>query len=155
MLFLQFQIGQDRYVIDARQVVEVLPLVALKQFPQAPDGVAGAFNYRGTPVPVLDLSRLALGQPAASHTSTRILILAYADGAGVNHLLGLMVEKATHTLTLSADDFQNAGVETPDTPYLGPVHTDARGLIQWVDVRRLLPEPVRELLFTQAAREVA
>ncbi len=37
---------------------------AIKQIPQAPPGVAGVFNYRGAPVPVIDLSELALGRPA-------------------------------------------------------------------------------------------
>jgi len=50
MLFLLFQLGQDRYALEASRVIEVLPLVSLKRIPQAPRGVAGLFNYRGRPV---------------------------------------------------------------------------------------------------------
>jgi chemotaxis-related protein WspB len=44
MLFLVFQLGTDRYAIEAAQVVEVLPLVNAKHIPRAPRGVAGLFN---------------------------------------------------------------------------------------------------------------
>ena len=54
MLFLLFQLGKERYALEATRVVEVVPLLALKQLPQAPKGVAGIFNYRGRPVPAGD-----------------------------------------------------------------------------------------------------
>ena len=38
MLFLLFQLGNDRYALDASRVVEVLPLVELKHLPLAPRG---------------------------------------------------------------------------------------------------------------------
>ena len=57
MLFLLFNIGKDRYVIEANRVVEVTQLVALATLPQAPRGFAGIMNYRGRPLPVLDLCR--------------------------------------------------------------------------------------------------
>ena len=31
----------------------------------------------------------------------------------------------------------------------GPVVTDARGLLQWIDVRTLLPPSLRDLLFKE------
>ncbi len=65
MLFILFQLGSDRYALPAGQVAEVLPLVALKALLGAPAGVAGLIDYRGTAVPVIDLSALALGRPAA------------------------------------------------------------------------------------------
>ena len=64
MLFLLFQMGKDRYALDASRVVEVMPVSALKQIPQAPKGVAGLFNYRGRPVPAWICATLTLGQPA-------------------------------------------------------------------------------------------
>lgn len=155
MLFLQFRLGADRYLIECRRVAQVLPLLELKQFPQAPAGVAGAFSYHGTPVPVLDLSQLALGRPAAPRASTRVLLVPLAEADGTSHLLGLLVEQATRTLTLEPDDFEDAGVRAPEAPYLGPVHADAHGLLQWVEPRSLLPPEVRALLFEQAREAVA
>ena len=35
MLFLLFQMGKDRYALEASRVVEVVPMLALNQLPQA------------------------------------------------------------------------------------------------------------------------
>ena len=149
MLFLQFQLDQDRYLVDSSQVVEVLPLLSIKQIPQAPVGVAGAFNYRGKPVPVIDLSELALGRKARLQMSTRLIIVHYPDGKGTLHLLGLIAEKATEAVRLDPADFTDSGVTSDGASYLGPVATDPNGLVQWIAVTKLLPSAVRDALFQQ------
>ena len=149
MLFLLLQLGSDSYAIEAHQVVEVLPVVKLKTLPQAPAGIAGVFTYRGRAVPVLDLVQLAVGRPAHQRRSTRLLIVNYSDGQGENHLLGLIAEHATETLRRESSDFVETGVKNDGAPYLGPVTEDARGLIQWVRIEKLLPAPIRDLLFNQ------
>jgi chemotaxis-related protein WspB len=150
MLFLLFQLGQDRYLLDTGRVAEVLPLVAITQIPQAPPGVAGLFNYRGVPVPVVDLSQLALGRPARNRLNTRIVLVHYPDGSGGTQLLGLIAERVTETVRRDEADFVASGVSSDRAPYLGPVATDARGLLQWIVVESLLPVSVRDVLFTPA-----
>jgi chemotaxis signal transduction protein len=81
MLFLLFQLGRDRYAVEARRVVEVVPLLNLKTIPQAPKGVAGMIVYRGRAIPALDLCELTSGRPARAHLSTRILIINYKPDA--------------------------------------------------------------------------
>jgi chemotaxis-related protein WspB len=149
MLFLLFELGNDRYALDVRQIAEVLPLVGVKQIPKAPQAMIGLFNYRGAPVPVIDLSQLTLGRPAARRLSTRIVLVNYPDHTGHTHLLGLIAEKATLTVRHEAADFVASGVTNDGAPYLGPVATDARGLLQWIDVRTLLPPSFRDLLFKE------
>ena len=150
MLFLLFELGADRYALDALQIAEVLPLVAIKHIPQAPPAVSGVFNYRGAPVPVIDVSQLTLGRPAARRLSTRIVLVHYPCGDdGATHLLGLIVEKATQTERHAPADFVASGITSADAPYLGPVATDARGLLQWIDVQTLLPPAFRDMLFNQ------
>src|SRR5438094_848993 len=151
MLFLLFQLGKDRYALDASQVVEVAPLLALKRLPQAPRGVAGIFNYRGRPVPAVDLCELATGRPASERLSTRIIIIKYLHENRTEHLLGLIAENATEMLRKNTQEFVDSGVSVSAAPYLGPVLMDARGAIQWVNEQRLLADDVRELLFAQAA----
>ena len=147
MLFLLFQLNDDRYALPATQVAEVLPLVELKHIPNAPAWVAGAFSYRGAPVPVIDLSMLALGQPAQRRLSTRTVLVHYPHSGVPSHLLGLVVEKATETLQCDPDTFAAYGIDNDKARYLGPVLADPRGLIQWIKVTDLLPEPVQALLF--------
>jgi chemotaxis-related protein WspB len=149
MLFLLFQIGNDRYALEASRVVEVVPLLTIKQWPQAPPGLAGIFNYHGQPVPAIDLSQLTLGNPATERLSTRIIIVNHTDGRGRNQLLGLVAEHATEVVRKDPKEFVDSGIRIGGAPYLGPVLMDAQGPIQWVHEQRLLSEPVRELLFSE------
>jgi chemotaxis-related protein WspB len=151
MLFLLFRLGKDRYAIDVRQVVEVLPLVAVKRIPLTPPAVSGAFNYRGSTVPLIDLSQLALGRAALPRLSTRIVLVDYPDGNGQLRLLGLLAEHVTDTLSRAASDFKDSGVTVPDAPYLGRVTSDEKGLVQWLQLEQLLPPDVRDLLFQSPA----
>jgi chemotaxis-related protein WspB len=151
MLFLLFRLGKDRYALPATQVVEVLPMLAVKQFPQAPPAVRGAFDFRGRPVPLVDLTQMALGVPAREQLSTRIVLVDYPDGAGATRLLGLLAEQVTETLRRNPEDFRDSGVELPDAPWLGPVASDPGGLVQRVEVGQLLTPAVRALLFPAEA----
>lgn len=151
MLFLLFRLGQDRYALDATQVVEVVPLVNIKRLPQAPPGLAGLMDCRGEPVPVIDLSELALQQDAQHRMSTRIIVTRYTGGNGHAHMLGLIAEKATGTLRREAMDFVASGVRNDGAPYLGPICTDESGIVQWVDVQRLLSPELRHAIYAEQA----
>ena len=150
MLFLLFQLGKERYALQASGVVEVVPLLELKPLPQAPRGVAGIFNYRGRPVPAVDLCALTLGQPASERFSTRIIIVNYPDDRGTNHLLGLIAEHVTEMLRKDVNEFLDSGLRLNAAPYLGPILMDNKSPVQWIYEQRLLPEPVRNLLFSAA-----
>lgn len=147
MLFLVFQVGGERYALDANKVVEVVPFVLLRRLPQAPRGVAGLFSYHGRPVPVVDLSELFTGQPASEQLSTRILVLNYQDGGGAERLLGILAERATEMLHKDPKAFRDPGVRVPAAPSLGPVLLDERGSIQWLDHRSFLPAEVAGKVF--------
>ncbi len=151
MLFLLFQLGTDRYALEANRVVEVVPLLALKHPPQSPKGLAGIFNYRGQSVPALDLCELALGRPARERLSTRIIIVQCPDERGAPHLLGLIAEQATEMLRKDPQCFVDSGINTKAAPYLGPVLLDSKGAIQLINEQRLLPAPIRALLFSQCS----
>jgi chemotaxis-related protein WspB len=153
MLFVLFRLGEDRYALEASRVVEVVPLLEIKRLHRAPDGVAGIFNYRGRPVPAVDLAKLTLGRPALQHLSTRIIIVNYSDETGTNHLLGLIAEHATAMLRKDARDFVDPGMRTGNSPRLGPILLDNDGPIQWVHERALLPQTVSRLLFSELAAE--
>jgi chemotaxis-related protein WspB len=150
MLFLLFQIGAERYALDSRKIVQVLPLVKLNRLPQAPRGVAGVFLYRGSPVPAVDLSDLTLGQPAAELLSTRIIVMDFAGPGAKTYRLGLIAERATEVLRKESTDFVSSGISLKAAPYLGPVLKDPAGTIQWVQEQHLLSGPMQQLLFNSA-----
>src|SRR5713101_4311912 len=105
MLFLLFHLDRNRYILDVRQVAEVLPLIGIIQVPQAPPFVAGMFNYRGALVPAIDLCQVMLGRPARQRLHTRILLVQYTDDSGATRLLGLIAERVTETLQRESSDF--------------------------------------------------
>ncbi|MBV4475929.1 chemotaxis protein CheW [Pseudomonas botevensis] len=147
-LFLLFRIGSERYALRATEVAEVLPRLPLKPIARAPAWVAGVFAYRGTVVPVIDLSALTFGQSAEARTSTRLVLVHYRpDESLPEQRLGLILEQATDTLRCDPQEFQPYGLDNRQAPYLGPVREDAQGLVQWVRVNDLLDEAVRALLF--------
>lgn len=147
-LFLLFSMGSDRYALDVHEVVEVLPLRRCKQIPAAPAWVVGLFEFRGTPVPVIDLTAQALGQPAVVRTSTRLVVVHYQE-----RWLGLILEQASDTLRSPAEAFVSSGLDLPNARYLGPVLKSEQGLVQWVRVADLLDEPIRELLYAAVAED--
>lgn len=149
MMFLMFNLGKDRYALEARSVIEVLPLLDLKRIPDAPRGVAGIFNYRGRPVPAIDLSELTLGETAGERLSTRIIIINYPDETGKLHPLGLIAERATEIIRRDTTEFLDPGLKFGDAPYLGPLSTDSRGVIQRVHEQLLLSDKVRDILFCE------
>jgi chemotaxis-related protein WspB len=148
MLFLLFQLGDARYALDAGLIAEVLPCIAVTSIPQAPSEVAGVHNYRGAPVPAIDLNQLMLGRPAQRRLSTRLVLVHVPGRNGGSRLLGLIAEKATGTFRRERTDFMASGISNDRAPYLGPVAADAGGLVQWVDVTKLLPSSVLDALFT-------
>jgi len=149
MLFLLFQAGKDRYAIGAREVVEVVPLVRFKSIPHAPHWVAGVFSYRGTAIPVVDLTQLMVERPSRGWMSTRIIVVSLRAENGEKHLLGLLAEKVRETVRLANDDFREPGVTVPGTRYLGKVAGVMGSLVQKVDTETILDEDVRALLFRE------
>jgi chemotaxis-related protein WspB len=139
-LFVSIELGAESYAVDAAAIVEILPLVAVRRIPHAPDGMAGTITYRGTPVPMLDLAELILGHPAPSRLGTRILVVRAGDGS----LFGLIAPNATETLRFQDSDFAPSGIPNDAAPFLGPVATGPRGLVQRIELAPLLA-PYRAL----------
>jgi chemotaxis-related protein WspB len=151
MLFLLFEIGSDRYCLEASRVVEVTPMVSFKKIAQAPPYVAGLISYRGAVLPVIDLSALLGGAPSRPLFSTRIILVEFRAADGERHILGLLAEKVTETISRREEDFQPPGIAVDGTPFLDKVVFDGHGMIQRVETERVLPERVRKYLFAPPA----
>jgi chemotaxis-related protein WspB len=154
MLCLLFHIGNDRYALDSSEIAVVLAPAVCKQIPEAPPWVHGILRYRGNNVPVLDITMLALGRPAAARLSTRLVLVRYVPPGRLEqapHLLGLLVEKATETLKCASSDFHASGVSNEEARYLGPLMLHQGKLIQWVQIADLLDEAAQALLFPQVS----
>jgi chemotaxis-related protein WspB len=149
MIGLLFEIAGQRYGLDIAQVVEVVPAARLQRLPGVPDYVAGVFRYRGALVPVIDLSQLIAGTPAAPRLSTRLVLVRHPGPTGAGRVLGLLAEHAVSGLDESGTEPAPSGIATPDAPYLGGLTSSGRAAVQYLKVEQLLPEALRERLFTE------
>ncbi len=152
MLLLVFEAGNNRYGIEASEIIEVVPVVAFTKVPHAPAYVAGLFNYRGTVVPVIDLQALLGENPARRLISTRIMVVRFPSAAGPDRELGLLAERITETRRCGAEDFQPAGIQPQGAKYLGSVLADAGSFVQKVTVSEILTEDVKRILFEDTGK---
>jgi chemotaxis-related protein WspB len=152
MLFIVFKAGNADYALEARQVIEVTPFIALRPCPGAPASVAGLANYRGTGVPVVDLARLLGGASAGASLSTRIILTPYAIDEARRRIIGLLAESVTNTVQLEESDFSQASVTVPGAPGIGKLAVHGASFIQRVLPERLIPKELEQILFAEAEK---
>jgi chemotaxis-related protein WspB len=146
MLYLLFQVGSHRYALHTADIVEVLPLMVIQPFPQAPPGVVGLIEYRGVPVSVVDLTRTILGQVAPHRLSTRLIIVR-ADAAGHKpQLLALIAERATDIFRRDqATGFGASGGSKSEFMFNAD---DGGGMVRRFDLQRLICPPLGQPALT-------
>jgi chemotaxis-related protein WspB len=142
-----FSIGTDRYGLPARDIESIVPLPRFRELPHAPHHVLGLFEHHGQLVPAIDLSALAGRGRSRSLMSTRVILVNFATASGSTHLLGLVAEQVTDTVTVAADRGRPSPLQVQDAAYLGEVFAAPGGLLQVVKVGELLPPEVQTLLF--------
>ena len=155
MLLLSFNIGKERYALKAEVVAEIAPLVELAAIPLADKYIAGIFNFRGHPVPVIDLCQLYKERKCKTQMSTRIIIVNYRGQNEQANLLGLIAERVTESLDSDDLEFKNSGVRLANAPFLGPVANDENGMIQMIDTEQILPDKVAECLYSEQSKTAA
>ena len=128
MLYLIFQVGDQRLALDVRRVREVVPRVPLQRPPTAPPWHAGVFVYRGAVVPVVDLHRAMGAGECPEHLSSRIILVERAGGGA---LVGLLAAQVVDVRQLDA-----AG---------GAALADAGGILHVVAPDDLLPRESYDL----------
>ena len=129
MLFLTFQIGDQRLALDVRRVREVVPRVPLRRPSLAPEWLAGMFVYRGAVVPVVDLHRLKRAGECPLHLSSRIILVSRSADLEQS-LIGLL---AAQVVSVQEIDLSLAG------SMIGQTTADSGGILHIVDLDRLLP----------------
>lgn len=151
MLLVLFNIGSERFGLDARDLTEILPAVPLRPVLGMPHGVAGLLLHRDALVPVIDLDVLTSGKPCVPRLSTRILLAHYRAGPE-GARIGLRVDRANDTETVNPEEFEDSGLTAATPPYFGPVLRRGLSTIQLVNVDQLLTDAVRASLYTGTKR---
>ena len=140
MLLLLFHLGDERYAIDSKQIVEIIPQLSLRKLYQAPKYVAGVFNYRSRIVPAIDLCYLIGDYPCRHCLSTRIIIVNYPMPDGATRYLGLIAERVTDTLHKPEREWIPTEVTSDVAAYFGEMIPEKDGMIQRLRVDKLLSD---------------
>lgn len=148
MLALLLHAGSDRYAVDARRIVEVVPAVPLRAIPAAPPALAGLLEYRGRTIPVVDLSRLLRGEACQALLTTRIAVCDLdavgqlaAQGPSAGRRIGVLAEGVTRLIEVDPEAAEAVpGPATASLPALGRLVPFEDGLVQLVRVTELIPD---------------
>lgn len=146
MLILGLSIGNERYGIEAKRVIEIVPLISLKKVPLAEKSIKGIFNYRGHPTPVIDLCQLFEHRDCNDSLSTRIIIVEYKALSGLSRPIGLIAEFITDVIKCEIQAMENSGIQKDSNDFLGLIYTHNKEIIQIIDTNKVLPESISSQL---------
>jgi len=147
ILLLKFKIGEEYYALNTDDVIEVIPVVSLRKIPGSVNFFSGIFDYRGTIVPVIDITQLTLGKPATIRLNTRIILTNFTHKDGQKSILGLIAEDMTDTIDVNETAIQSTGIVSPNIPYLGPIIQMEDHFIQCIELSKLLSEELQKIFF--------
>lgn len=135
MLVVLFKVSGSAYALPCRSVLEVVPLLPLREAPQAPDWFAGTFAYRGALVPVIDACQLLSGQPCAKRLSSRMALVRSSTQALGVVIVGVLAERMTEVRRLEG---QTLLTHVPASEYLGSAIQEPSELVQVIDIDGLV-----------------
>lgn len=147
MLLLLFETNDGRYALPTDVIVKVVPYVKIKKIPNALEYVAGFINYQGKPVPVLDACVLSGGESCKERFSTRIILVNYLFTNQEDKVLGLLAERVTETIKVDRRTGDNSRILIDETIYSSTPGSDNEEMIQYIDLKRLVPEQIANDIF--------
>ncbi len=136
-LMLLFYVGENLYSCSTVSVMEVIPKVNLQPLTHAPDYFSGLLNLSGTPVPVIDFSKLVANRPSSSSMHSRIILFSTLDKEEETPSFGLIAEKVTETSLLPTSAFVTPQIPIGDFPFLGGILNTESETVQMVLVEEL------------------
>jgi len=156
MQLLTFTVAGEPYAIEARRVVEVLPLVPARPIPSTPVYIRGVFTYRGSLVPLVDMARRLADRPLTERLSTRVIVVDYHPPAGGGAgRLGLVAENVIAIVAAERAETSLPALELEAAPFLGRILRIDGRTVQVVEIDRLLPAPLAAGLFPAPVPEAA
>jgi purine-binding chemotaxis protein CheW len=145
--WLVFRLADDEFGLPIDAVVEVADVpTQLTRLPKAPDFIEGVINLRGDVLPVVD-QRRRFDMPRLDERAKRRLVVVRTE----RHRAGLIVDRISGVLRISADTIEPAPDLTDDTARLikGVANLEQSGrMVLLLDPAELLTRAERGLLDT-------
>ena len=147
MLLLIFYVRDNKYALNTRDIIEIIPKIKLREIPHTPEFVSGVFNYHNIIIPVIDLCTLFHGEPCPLCLGTRIIIVKYSGEGNNTYTLGLIAERVLETRTAEETDLVSQGIKVNHAPYLGEILADKQEAIQIIHLDNIITNSVQKSLF--------
>jgi purine-binding chemotaxis protein CheW len=139
--FLTFRVNGELYALPANQVTEVIRLPAVARVPQAPKGLLGLANLRGSVLPVASVRGL-VGAEESAEATTRAIVL---DGAAPVALAVDVVEALVAVETEQIETRQAELATRPGERLKGAFAVDGRKAIAKIlDIEGLIGAAFRQ-----------
>jgi chemotaxis-related protein WspB len=148
MLLLTMNIGTERFGIDATHVIEVIPLVKLEHVPRVDHCISGIFNYRGVPVPVIDLCVFFDNRRCRNNLSSRIILTQITMPDGSQKTIGLLAERITEVIKCDSKDFNKSVINSANAQFLQYLYQRENEILQIIDVKKVIPDSISRQLST-------
>lgn len=129
MAMLLFYVGENRFAIDHRAIMRVVPNIILKKTELGKSFLAGIMNFSGDLIPIIDFSQLIEKRDSRPFLDTRIILLGNSE-----RKVGILGEKVGEIVSLSEEDFSNFDLNLHDFPFLDKAVGDAQGIIQHINI---------------------
>ena len=102
VLYIQFSIDQDDFIIASDKVMTIMPYVNIQFLPGSTEFMAGMINYHGNSVPVIDVTMLLKKRTSKNFLSTRIILLNNDKLLPNSDLCGILAENVTEVIKIKS-----------------------------------------------------
>lgn len=96
--YLTFNVGDEKYGIEIRYVIQLLGMREITTMPDMPPGMQGFINLRGNVIPVVSM-RLRFGKEEIAYTQRTCIIVVRVE----EREIGLIVDMINETRTIDLD----------------------------------------------------
>jgi purine-binding chemotaxis protein CheW len=122
-------IGPDEYAIECAVVREIIRYARLSRIPGTSEIIAGALNFRGTVVPVVEVPRrLGVGS-ARLDLKTQIVVV---DVLGT--YVGLLVDRVADVVTLDGASLEPSSCGLAESPFVAATASVSGRLVRLLDL---------------------
>ncbi len=128
-------LGQERYGIDIKQVLNIIKMLDITRVPLAPTSVKGVVNLRGEILPVMS-ARKEFGLADDVFTKDTRIIFTKVDDAPI----GLIVDRVHEVIDMGEGEIEKLDEDSMEgkKPYIWGVGKVGRDFITLLDVEELV-----------------